>query len=200
MNHPQKIIVFYHTNQINVKDIDREIYTKNKKIFHLFFFHNLELDIDKSDLLKKALLKEFDPVQPEMHMDFISNTLTMVKRLTHIDFKKLDEIAEKENTKHQNNINYRIKCILDTFKLFNRLYKDKTIIYIIPDQLSEKIIKMLELYKLSYKTIEEKEHLIQHYDIIYWANYFSRVNQESLKNESFKNENLINIIKIIDNN
>ncbi len=200
MNHPQKLIVFYHADQINVKDIDREIYTKNKKVFHLFFFHNLELDIDKSDLLKIALLKEFDTVQPEMHMDFISNTLTMVKRLTYINFKKLDEIAEKENSKHEININYRIKCILDTFKLFNRLYKDKTIIYVIPNQLSEKIIKMLELYNLSYKTIDDKDQIIQHYDIVYWANYFSRVNQDSLKNEVFKIENLINIIKIIDNN
>lgn len=200
MDHPEKFIVFYHTDQINVKDIDREIYTKNKKIFHLFFFHNFELDIDKSDLLKIALLKEFDPVQPEMHMDFISNTLTMVKRLSCIDFKKLDEIAEKENVKHEYNIDYRIKCILDTFKLFNRLYQDKTIVYIIPDQLSDKITNMLKSYNLNYKSIEDKNHIIQYYDIVYWANYFSRVNQDSLKNESFKEENLVNIIKIIDNN
>ena len=183
MGSPQKLVVFYQTDEINTKDIDREIFTKDKNIFHLFFFHNFNLNIDKSDIFKKILFKEFDPIKPEMYIDLKTNALKMVKRIPSMDFKKIDKTTENEYKKYLDNINYRIKCILDTFKLFNNLYKDKTIIYIIPNQLSKKIIKELKNNKMNYKNIiNEKDKIIIYYDIIYWANYFSRVSQESLQN------------------
>lgn len=197
MDNPQKLIVFYNAVEINTKDIDREIYTKNKNLFHLFFFHNINVNIEKSDIFKKVLLKEFEPIKPEMYIDLKTNTLKMVKKITSVDFKKIDKIAEKEYKKYLDNIDYRIKCIIDTFKLFNRLYKDKTIIYIIPHQLSEKILKMLKKYNIKYETLtEKKDQIIINFDIIYWANYFSRVNQESLEKQIIINDNLIDIIKI----
>ena len=197
MDSPQKLIVFYLTEEINTKDVDREIFTKNKNIFHLFFFHNFNLNIDKADIFKNILLKEFEPVTPEMYIDLKTNALKMTKIIPSIDFKRIDKITEKEYKKYLENVDYRIKCILDTFKLFNRLYKDKTIIYIIPYQLSKKILEQLEKNNINFKNIiNEKDKIIIYYDIIYWSNYFSRVSQKSLENNIIKNNNIIDIIKL----
>lgn len=197
MDSPQKLVVFYQTEEINTKDIDREIFTKNKNIFHLFFFHNFNLNIEKADIFKKVLFKEFETVKPEMYIDLKTNALKMIKVIPAVDFKNIDKITEKEYKKYLDNIDYRIKCIMDTFKLFNRLYKDKTIIYIIPNQLSKKIIEQLEKSNIEFKDIiNEKDKIIIYYDIIYWANYFARVSQESLENNIIKNNNIIDIISI----
>ncbi len=197
MKNPQKLIIFYRAKEINTKDIDREIYTKNKNVFQLFFFHNINVNIEKSDIFKKVLLKEFESVNPEMYIDIKTNTLKMVKKITSVDFNRIDKIIEEDYKKYLKNIDYRIKCIIDTFILFNRLYKDKTIIYIIPDKLSEKIQIMLKKNNIKYESIsEEKNQIIIDFDIIYWANYFSRVNHKSLENQIIKDKNIINIIKL----
>lgn len=190
---------FYNADEMNVKDIDRELYAKNKEKFHLFFFHNFSLNITKNDIFKKLLLNEFQKIEPEMEFDIKKKILRMTKIMENFSYRNFDKIVDIENNKHIENINYRISCILDTFNLFNTLYKDKSIVYLIPIQISVNFIELLEQKNIKYEPLNDYQDLIEYYDIVYWANYFSRYNIEITENiDKFvmKNDNITKVIKI----
>jgi hypothetical protein len=194
----QKLVVFYQTEEINIKDIDREIYTEDKKLFHMFFFHNIEMDIDRLYIQKTSIIKEFEKVEPEIEYNEDTKTVTMIKQLADFDSKKLDKLVDENYKRFTDSMNYRISCILDTYKLFNKLYKDKTVIFLIPFRIKDKFIKLLEESKTKYREIQDIDKAIKYYDINYWANYFSRVFNESDKKVSIERENLVKILEILE--
>jgi len=188
--------IFYLSEEINIKDIDREIYTEDKKIFHLFFFHNIDLSVDKETILKKAVLRELDKVEPDMSYDEEKKTLTMLKVLNDFTFSKLDDQVDIDFKKHMESINYRISCILDTYKLFSKLYNDKTVIFLMPEEISQQYIELLKKEKSDFQIVENTEELLSYYDIVHWANYFSRVYTENNKKLSLSNKNITKAITL----
>jgi len=194
----QKLVVFYQSEEINIKDIDREIYTDDKKIFHMFFFSNVDLGIDKLYIQKRCILQEFEKIEPEIKYDEELKIITMTKKLENFDSEKLDQFVDEAYSRFVNNINYRTSCILDTYKLFNKLYKEKAVIFLIPFQIFNKFIKMLEESKSKYQECANIENTLKYYDINYWASYFSRAFNENDKRINIAKENIIKILEILE--
>jgi hypothetical protein len=197
MGEAKVFVVFYLSEEINIKDIDREIYTDDKKIFHLFFFHNINLDTDKQVIFKRVVVKEFENIDAVMTYSEKEKTLTMIKKMENFSFKDIDEKIDSAYKKHLDIINYRISCILDTFTLFGKLYKDKPVIFLMPDQVSEKFLDLLETNKTKHQNIENIEAEIKYYDIIHWADYFSKVFSETEKKIKITEKNITKMLEII---
>ena len=193
-----KLIVFYLADELEVKDIDREIYTEDKKRFHIFFFHNMNLEKKKSDFFNKVILKEFENVEPEIIFDEKEKSVTITRKIGDVDFLKFQDATEFEYNKYLDNLNYRIKCIIQTFSLFSKLYKDKNSLFIIPYQIADQFIKEIEENKINYKPLSNDSELLTYFDVLHWTNYYSRTETININKDLIKKDNIIKVLEIID--
>lgn len=193
-----KLIVFYLADELKVKDIDREIYTEDKKMFHIFFFHNLSLDVKKTNIFNKVILKEFEHIESEIKLDKKEKSITLTKNIKDVDFLKLEEAVDIEYNKCVDNLNYRIKCIIQTFSLFSKLYKDKNSLFIIPYQIADQFIKEIDENKVNYKRLDNDDELLTYFDVLHWTNYYSRTETININEDLIKEDNIIKVLEIID--
>lgn len=194
-----KFIVFYSLYEINIKDIEKDLYTKDRKMFHLFFFHNKNLHFKKSKIFNECLIKEFENIEPEFDYDEKKATMIMNKKIKGFNKKEFNKKVTDNYNQYINLINYRIECIFQTFTLFNNLYKDKSLIFAFPYQLYKKFVSLLENNRLNFETLLKKNipYYTNYFDIVYWINYFLKIDNISNSDKEFKNDNIKKVIKII---
>jgi hypothetical protein len=195
-----KLVAFYNFNEVNIKDIEKDLYTKDRQIFHFFFFNNRNLHFKKSKIYDESLIKEFENEAPEFNYDNRSGKMTMIKKIQNFDKKIFDKKVNENYRQYIKAINYRIECIFQTFTLFNNLYKDKMIIFAFPYQLYKKFIDMIgkiDNTKTKYEVLLKKEKLsyIEYFEMPHWVNYFFKISSYCISNE-FKDSDIKAVIKI----
>ncbi len=132
-----RIVVFYLSDELDLKDIEKELFTSNQEKFHFFFFHNKNLHFSKDIIKYQTLLAKFSNIEPEFN--FKKNEITMKKKL-NMNIEDLQDEVENEFQQYKSRIQYRIDSIFQTFSMFSKLYSSRSIIYVFPFQLYENFI------------------------------------------------------------
>lgn len=189
-----RLTAFYQTEEFNAQDIEKELFTEDKEEFHLFFFHNKSLHFSRKIIKRDTLRSVFKDISPRYSIK--KKDLYMIKKIKDFNREKFEGKVDAEYKKYLNNINYRIECIFQTLIVFLDLYKDRTLIYILPEQLYDRFMDLLHKKELSFDNLEMKNKNVRKYDIVYWANYFSRINPESPQEGIIKKGNITRIIEI----
>jgi hypothetical protein len=193
-----KLIAFYSHKEIIIKDVEKDLYTKDRKTFHLFLFNNKNLHFKKSIIYNNSLIKEFDNIQAEFKFNKKKSELVMVKKIPDFNKKEFNKKVIENYNQYINNINYRIDCIFQTFTLFNNLYKDKILIFVFPFELYDAFLNLLKKDNLAYDLFlkNEMSHYMNYFEIVYWINYFFKVNTNIQEVNDIQNKNIKAIIKI----
>jgi hypothetical protein len=189
-----RLAAFYQTDEFNAQDIEKELYTDEKEEFHLFFFHNKNLHFSRKIIRKFSLKNIFSDIAPKYNLK--NKDLYMIKIIKDFNKGTFESKVDEEYKKYLNNINYRIECIFQTLLVFLDLYKDRTLIYLLPEQLYERFMDLLQKKELGYDSIEMNNNIVKKYDIVYWANYFSRVNPDLPEEGVIKKEKITRVIEI----
>ncbi len=187
-----RIAVFYLSDELEIKDIEKELFTADKEKFQLFFFHNKNLHFSKDIIKYGTLLSKFEKIEPEFKFD--KDEITMNKKMK-IDMAKFDEEVDNEYNLYRARMTYRMDSIFQTFTLFDRLYRDRSIIFIFPFQLYENFISFAEDSAFSYKELEKDDNIIGHFDIFYWIDYFSKFTPNLQADNILNPENITKILK-----
>lgn len=181
----KKILLYYNCLYIFNNDLDKEVNTSNmEKNFHLFFFHNNDLHFNKKIIKYQILDLKFSNIKPlYFYKKYEKNksVLVQIKKIeeyTTEEFKKEVDLAYKN---YLNTINYRINSIIETIKLFLKLYRDKTVIFIVPQKLKNIIKKNIK----NYKIIKTEKEILFKLELFYWINYFLKI---SSANKNLSNE------------
>lgn len=181
----KKILLYYNCLYIFNNDLDKEANTSNmEKNFHLFFFHNNDLHFNKKIIKYQILDLKFSNIKPlYFYKKYEKNksVLVQIKKIeeyTTEEFKKEVDLAYKN---YLNTINYRINSIIETIKLFLKLYRDKTVIFIVPQKLKNIIKKNIK----NYKIIKTEKEILFKLELFYWINYFLKI---SSANKNLSNE------------
>ena len=167
-----KLVVFYSTQEIDIKDIESEIFTENREQVNFFLFHNKDMHFNKALILQKVLLSELHNIKPEF--DFIKNSLVMTKRINNFNFIRFDQRVDFEYYDYLSKINYRIDCIFQTFSLFLRLYADRNIIFVFPIQIRDNFFTLLGKNNLECKEITKINDAVRRLETLHWINYYSK--------------------------
>lgn len=190
-------LVFYATNPLFLKDIDREIFTSDKKAsFHLFFFHNRDLHFNRDVITKEVLDKKFSEVMANYIHDTDNSVVTQIKRIENFDYYQFEKDVDLAYESYTRTINYRINSIIETINLFLQLYKEKSIVFVLPAELID-LIKNRTEGSLFIKDVENKRDVLSYYEIFYWINYFSRLTNEFVKSSDDLNVFTLEDIKVI---
>jgi hypothetical protein len=92
-NEKEYFLVFYATNPLFLKDIDREIFTSEKKAsFHLFFFHNRDLHFNRDVITKEVLDKKISEVMANYIHDTDNSVVTQIKRIENFDYYQFEKM------------------------------------------------------------------------------------------------------------
>jgi len=178
MNNNNIFVFFYFSNEFDLKDIDKEIYTKNQKeIFHLFFFNNKNLHFDKNIIINNELNSIFNALPAEYILDKHNNTILLTKKINNFNFIKFDNDTDNAYNKYLVSATHRIDSIIQTFNLFIKFYTDKDLFFIVPYKIFNEFSNNLKEKNISYETIQKNSNILLNYDIYYWINYFSRFDE-----------------------
>jgi hypothetical protein len=189
----QKMILFYFVNyNLEIKDIESEVYTDSRVQMHFCMFHNKDLHFSKSEILKKTLVKKFENISPEFHYE--NGKMVMTKYLPDFNTDEFDKFVDVEYNDYLYRINYRIDCIFQTISLFLNIYKDKNVVFILPIQLISHFEKESDNQKMMYSEITGSLDIIKKWDILTWINYYLKKDSVNFK-EEIKVENIIKILK-----
>ena len=191
-----RVIAFYLIEELNIKDIEKVLFTtKDQKEFHFFLFHNKELHFSKEIIRQRLLVKKFESVEPQFYLE--NNKIIMRKEISNFNLYNFDNEVDSSFLQYQSKIKYRIESIFQTFKIFNNLYKDKSIVYLFPFQLEDNILNYIKDIKIDYEKLDLKDELIEYFDILHWINYFSKLNLENDTFRDIKLEDFKSIMKLV---
>jgi len=190
------IILFYNTDELSVNDLEKEIIAGSNNIYHLFFFHNKNLHFSKAKILKEVLLKKFEEIIPDTGYNNENNTITLTKKL-EFNLFHFDKLIDDEYDKYLSIINYRIDCILQTFSLFVKIYKNRNQIYLFPGELLEKFVKYMNEKKFKYKILKISNNIFKEDKILYLINDTLMENIEDNKKKFFVQKQIIKIFQIL---
>lgn len=194
MDHKRRLAVFYSFEDIDMKDIETEIFTEDKKEkFQFYFFHNMNLHFSKTTILKEELLKIFGAVEPEFYFDVDTHRYYMQKIIKDFSFNEFDQRVDDEFDSYLKRINYRIDCVIQTFTLFFDLYKDKDMIFVFPMQLHTRFLETIEELKFSYTDVSKLDKVVSDYDLFHWLHYYTKQHDDQ---RYVKPRNIIRIIDI----
>ncbi|HQB60695.1 MAG TPA: hypothetical protein PK899_03435 [Spirochaetota bacterium] len=189
-----KLAVFYSTDELDLKDIESEIFTENREKVNFFFFHNRDMQFNKAEILKKSLLNELDTIQPEFN--FKRNSLIMTKVIKKFDFEAFDKKVDAEYNDYLNKINYRIDCIFQTFDLFYRLYSDRNIIFTFPSQIKSNFNDILNKNEIKCEELTKINNIVRDLEVLHWINYYSKKNINQKDEGIVSYRNITNIYKL----
>ena len=194
MDHGSTIILFYFIDyNLEMKDIESELYTDDREQIHFCMFHNKELHFSKSEILKRTLVKKFENVSPEFH--YANEKVMMVKTLENFDSDEFDKFVDSEYEDYLNRINYRIDCIFQTIVMYMNIYKNKNVVFILPVQIITHFEKEFEKKDIIYSEIKSSIEIIKKWDVLTWINYYLKKESKNHA-EDIKIENIIKILKI----
>lgn len=189
-----KLAVFYSTDELDLKDIESEIFTENRKKVNFFLFHNKDMHFNKAEILKKSLLNELDTIQPEFN--FKNNSLIMTKVIKNFDFEAFDKKVDVEYNDYLNRINYRIDCIFQTFDLFYRLYNERNIIFTFPIQIKSKFNDIMNNGGIKYEELTKINDIVRNLEALHWINYYSKKNINQKDEGVIRFRNITNIYRL----
>jgi len=198
MQNREILIIFYSVKELDLNDIDKEIYTKEKKeIFHLFFFHNKDLHFNKSIISRQVLSRIFEKIEPEYSHDKTNDTIILTKKISNFNYYEFDNTVDEAYSNYLKTVDYRIKSIIETFILFNKLYSKKNLIFVFPYELIDNFNSIIEEKDIKLSEIDINNKILLEYDIFYWISYFSRYDLNKLQAGNISKENIKIIYKII---
>ncbi len=112
MQNREILIIFYSIKELDLNDIDKEIYTKEKKeIFHLFFFHNKDLHFNKAIISRQVLSRIFDKIEPEYSHDKTNDTIILTKKISNFNYYEFDNNVDEAYSNYLKMVDHRIKSI-----------------------------------------------------------------------------------------
>jgi hypothetical protein len=194
MEQGEKLILFYFIDyNLDIKDIESELYTESREQIHFCMFHNRELHFSKSEILKKTLVKKFEDISPEFHYE--NGSMIMTKSLDNFNTAEFDKFVDNEYEDYLNRINYRINCIFQTISLYLNIYKNKNIVFILPIQIISHFEKEYDNNKIKYSEIQSSIEIIKKWDVLTWINYYLKKESSLFKND-IRIENIIKIFKL----
>lgn len=185
------LIAFYATNELDIKDIESDFFTETRETVNFFLFHNKELNLTKSDILKNILLRELDKVEPVFV--YSKTDLIMTKIIKDFDFIHFDNLVDEEYNYYLNKIEYRISCIFQTFELFYRIYSDRNILFVIPMQIFDRFQKYLQDNNIKFREVSKINETVRKYEVLYWINYYSKKDLNSSIEGTISYKNVIRI-------
>ena len=194
MDQGSTIILFYFIDyNLEMKDIESELYTDEREQIHFCMFHNKDLHFSKSEILKRTLVKRFENVSPEFH--YANEKVMMVKTLENFDSDEFDQYVDHEYEDYLNRINYRIDCIFQTIGMYMNIYKKKNVVFILPIQIITHFEKEFDKKNIIYSEIKSSIEIIKKWDVLTWINYYLK-KESKVHSEDIKIENIIKIFKI----
>jgi len=192
---PFKYIYFFKSEEIDVKDVESEIFSEKREVVNFFFFHNKDMHFDKSVIREKTLNSLFENIHP--HFENIDNTLIMTKKIQNFNNDEFDSNVEKFYSDYLNRINYRIDCIFQTFGLFANLYKDKNLVFVFPFQIYDGFIKYINEYNILVEELGSLSETDPDIDILNRTNYYASQNIKFQNHKNLIEENIVKIFKLL---
>ncbi|MBN2545487.1 MAG: hypothetical protein JXB50_06805 [Spirochaetes bacterium] len=197
MQNKEILIIFYSINELNLNDIDKELYTKEKKeIFHLFFFHNKDLHFNKSIISNQVLKKLFENIEPVYTHDKVNDSIILTKTIINFNYYEFDNAVDDAYSGYLKMVKYRIDSIIETFILFNKLYSNKNLIFVFPYELIDNFNRIISENKIKLIKVSFDDKILIEYDIFYWISYFSRNDMNKPQAGNITKENIKLIFKI----
>jgi hypothetical protein len=194
MDNLLKIILFYSfDSEIDIKDVETELFTEERNKVNFCFFHNKELHFSKSEILKRTLIKQFENILPRFK--YSKRNMIMTKIKPNFDTVKFDNIVTAEYEDYTKKINYRIDCIFQTIIMFVNLYKSNNLIFVLPQQLENSFNNFLQEYELEINEIQNVSQTLIKWDIINWINYYLKKDTQ-ISNDKFSSLNVKKILEI----
>jgi len=198
MQNREILIIFYSIKELDLNDIDKEIYTKEKKeIFHLFFFHNKDLHFNKAIISRQVLSRIFDKIEPEYSHDKTNDTIILTKKISNFNYYEFDNNVDEAYSNYLKMVDHRIKSITETFILFTKLYSKKNLIFVFPNELYDNFVGIMKEKDIKLSEITIDNNILMEYDIFYWISYFSRYDLNKPLAGNITKENIKIIFKII---
>ncbi len=195
MNKPFKYVFFYSLDEIDVKDVESEIFSEKREPIHFYFFHNRDMHFSKSVILKKTLIDMIDEITPEF--DFFDGDLIMTKVVKNFNNEEFDIKVDKAFLEYMKRINYRIDCIFQTFGLFVNLYKDRNLVFVFPFEIIETFKKYIDEYNIPVRQIKSLKETEKDVGILERVNYYAGQNLKSKNQIRLNEENISDIYSLI---
>jgi len=186
-------VLFYDAKELNIKDVESELFTEEKVAFNFYFFHNKNMHFDKNIIYHNKLKELFDNVEPEFHIE--GDTIRLVKQINDYNANSFRVLAEKEYESYLSKINYRIDCIFQSFFLFSQLYATKDMIFIFPLQIKTRFIEILKKEEKSFKKFDDLSYLVKKYDFVYRIQYY--FGMDNTYSDKFTEEKIDSVFEII---
>lgn len=187
-------VLFYSCSPLKGEDIENSLFTNEKEEFKFFLFNNKNLHFSKNVIRNELLEKKFNQVKSTFV--FNANSITMTKKLVSLDREKFEKEVDSEYEDYLKKINYRINCIFQSFTIFYEIYSDKSLIFIIPEEIKHQFLDYLNNENFLVKKVKEDSQYIKKYDIFYWLRYYSREDSEHLEVCELNKGTITNIIGI----
>lgn len=190
-----KYIFFYDFSEVDVKDVESEIFSVKREPINFFFFHNKEMHFNKEVIYNTNLFNRFENIQPTYKKD--GNNLVMTKKIDNFDESGFNLEVDKAYNDYLTRINYRIDCIFQTFGLFINLYKDKNLIFVFPKEITNGFVKYIDEYNIATNKIESLSLTNSDIDILDRLNYYASQNINFKTTEKFTEQNISEIFKLV---
>jgi hypothetical protein len=190
-----KLFFFYSSSELNIKDVETEFFTDNREKIYFFLFHNKELHFSRSEILKRSLHQIFENI--DSNFEYIGDSLVMTRQIKHFDTVEFDKSVDKAFEDYLVKINYRIDCVIQTISLFLDLYKDRNIVFVLPNQIFDRCETLFKERNENQEILSKENKIIVDWNIIEKINYYTKINSESNANLIVEDyNNIISIVKV----
>lgn len=190
-----KFVFFYSSEELEIKDVESELFSESRDPFNFFFFHNKDMHFSKSVILRKTLEKMFDSINPDF--DFYEGNLIMTKEIKDFNNFEFDKDVDNAFNEYLTRINYRIDCIFQTFSLFVNIYKERNLIFVLPFEIEERFVNYINENNITNTEVNNLSETSKFIDLINRVNYYTGQSVKTGNSKKITDDNIKKIYRVL---